>query len=121
MGFRSGAYCTFWGEPKSISPTLTRGRISISRKDKNSGEYVQDFGGFVAFIGTACAQRALKLKERDRIKLGEVDVTNTFKKETNKEYTNFNVYGFESANGGGNSAPAAAVDDGEPDDGELPF
>lgn len=125
MGFRTGAFCSCWGEMKRVSPTLTRGRVSISRKDKNSGEYVQDFGGFVSFIGTACAQKALKLKEKDRIKLGEVDVTNSYNKETGKEYTNFNVYGFEMASGSnsgnGNSNRAASVDDGDPGEGELPF
>ena len=85
MGFRKDAFATVW-EVSRISDTMTKGRISISRKDKNTGEYVQDFGGFVAFCGTACARKALNLKEKDRIKLGDVDVSNRYDKEK-KVYT----------------------------------
>lgn len=124
MGFRKDSFASVWGDARPVSGTLTRRRITISRKDKQTGEYVQDFGGFVSFIGTACAQKALKLKERDRIKLGDVDVTNRYDKEANKEYTNFNVYSFELANSGSDHVqpsreqPDSGYDDS---DGELPF
>lgn len=121
MGFRSNSFATVWGDVRSVSNTLTRARISVSRKDKQTGEYVQDFGGFVAFVGTACAQKALKLHERDRIKLGDVDVTNRYDKTSGKEYTNFNVYSFETADAPGESRQSnIGVDDGEMDD-DLPF
>lgn len=123
MGFRKDSYATVW-EVSRISDTMTKGRISISRKDKNTGEYVQDFGGFVAFCGTACARKALALKEKDRIKLGDVDVSNRYDKEKNTTYTNFNIFDFEMADGSGGSQQSRAqervVDDGEVDDG-LPF
>ena len=125
MGFRTGAFATVWSVER-VSDTFTKGRISISRKDKNTGEYVQDFGGFVSFLGTACASRALGLKEKDRIKLGDVDVSNRYDKEKQTTYTNFNIFSYEMANdtgAGGNThaAPQPAVDDGEPDDDRLPF
>ena len=123
MGFRKDSYATVW-EVSRISDTMTKGRISISRKDKNTGEYVQDFGGFVAFCGTACARKALALKEKDRIKLGDVDVSNRYDKEKGTTYTNFNIFDFEMADGSGGSTQSRqqerAVDDCEVDDG-LPF
>jgi len=105
-----------------VSDSVTRCRISTSRKEKGADTYVQDFGGFVSFVGTACAKKAARLRERDRIKLGEVDVTNKYDKEKDITYTNFNVFDFEpqSGSGGGSSQPAASVDDGEPSS-NLPF
>ncbi len=124
MGFRSGAYCTIWSVERKTD-TVTRCRVSISRKDKNTGEYVQDFGGFLSFIGTACAKKALSLHEKQRIKLGDVDVSNRYDKASGKEYTNFNVYSFElegePGSGGGGGGGGRPVDHGEPDDSDLPF
>ena len=94
MGFRTGAWATCW-EVQTKSDTLTIVRLSTSRKEKNSDEYVQDFSKFVAFVGTANAQKAAKLKEKSRIKLGDVEVTSRYDKENNKEYTNFTCYSFE--------------------------
>lgn len=126
MGFRTNSFATVWSVER-VSDTFTKGRISISRKNKDTGNYEQDFSGFVSFIGTACAQRALGLKERDRIKLTSIDVTTQFNKEKHVTYTNFNIYAFETADGGsGNSSnakpasPSAEQGDGELSDG-LPF
>jgi len=127
MGFRKDAFATVWSiEPKS--DTMTRGRISINRKNRQTGEYEQDFSGFVDFIGTAAARSAASLKERDRIKLGDVDVTNKYDKEKNVTYTNFKIFSFEVTSGGNgakansnNTAPQPDVDDGDVDDSRLPF
>ena len=123
MGFRKDSFATVW-EVSQVSNSRAKGRISISRKDKDTGEYVQDFGGFVMFCGTACANKALNLKPKDRIKLGDVDVSNRYDKEKNVTYTNFNVFDFEMADGSGSThsrGAERAVDDGDIDDGELPF
>ena len=51
MGFRDGAYATVWeitDEGKYASV-----RLSISRKDKQSGEYKTDFNSIVRFVGDA--------------------------------------------------------------------
>lgn len=123
MGFRTGSYAKVWSvEP--VKSTVTKGRISISKKNKETGQYEQDFGGFVSFIGTAAATKAATLKEGDRIKLGDVDVTNVYYKDTKQTFTNFNIFNFEMADG---SDPAPEqhheVDDGEVDetDDRLPF
>lgn len=42
MGFRTGAYAKVW-EVTPMSDTSTKVRMSISRKNKQSGEYEQDF------------------------------------------------------------------------------
>lgn len=129
MGFRTGSYATIWSV-ESASDTRTKARISISRKNKQTGEYDTDFSGFVDFIGTAAARKALTLKEKDRIRLGDVDVTNNYNKEKNITYTNFKIFSFETqaeitSGGGGNSGfntePQRAVDSGEIDDSQLPF
>ena len=66
MGFRTGAYAKIW-KVEPFSDTSTKLRISISRKNKQSGEYEQDFSGFVSAIGTAAAKKAACLKEGDKI------------------------------------------------------
>lgn len=127
MGFRKESYATIWSiEP--VSDTVTKGRISISRKNKQTGEYETDFSGFVSFFGTTSAKKAACLKEKDRIKLGDVDVTNRYDKEKGVTYTNFKVFNFESpAELDRNNAqpesptPSALVDEGEVDDSRLPF
>lgn len=126
MGFRKDSFATVWSvEP--TSDTMTKARISISRRNRQTGEYENDFGGFVSFIGTAAAKKAASLKERDRIKLGDVDVTNRYDKEKNVTYTNFKIFSFEMASGtqtqqsSANTEPQPNVDDGEVDDSRLPF
>ena len=125
MGFRTKAYATVWQvNPKT--DTLTSVRISISRKNKQTGQWDTDFSGYASFIGTANAKKALTLKERDRIRLKDVDVTQKFVKQgengEGKTYTNFNVYSFETQEEieAQNSAPADPVPpqayEGEPED-----
>lgn len=103
-------------------------RLSISRKDKQTGEYTQDFSGFVSFVGTATAKKAACLTEGARIKLGDVDVTTSYNSEKKITYTNFKAFNFEVESGGGNSPtsesttdPQPTVDSGELDDSRLPF
>lgn len=125
MGFRNNSYAVVWST-ETVSDTLTKGRISISRKNKQTGEYEQDFGGFVSFIGSACAKKASQLKEKDRIKLGDVDVSNKYDKERNTTYTNFKIFSFELADEpagsrSANTEPQPSVDSGEIDDEDLPF
>lgn len=127
MGFRKDSFATVWGA-EVVSDTLTKARISISRKNKQTGEYETDFSGYVSFVGTAAAKKAAALKEKDRIKLGDIDVTNRYDKEKNTTYTNFKVFSFEMQGENAAAAPAAAspepqpqVDGGEVDDSRLPF
>ena len=126
MGFRTGAYAKVW-EVTSMSDTSTKLRISVSRKNKQTGEYEQDFSGFVLAIGTAAASKAARLKAGDRIKLGDVDVSTKYDKVKKVSYTNFKMFSFDVENGTSSSQGAASdnpqptVDEGEIDDSRLPF
>ena len=53
MGFRNGGYATVWSV-ESTRPNVTKVRLSTSRKNKQTGEYEQDFSGFCNFVGN-CA------------------------------------------------------------------
>ena len=123
MGFRTGAYAKVW-EVTPMSDTSTKVRMSISRKNKQSGEYEQDFSGFVLAIGTAAAKKAASLKEGNRIKLGDVDVTTKYDKEKKVTYTNFKMFSFEPDGEeprDSSTEPQPTVDEGEIDDNRLPF
>ena len=127
MGFRQGAYATIW-EVEALSDVNTKARISISRKNKQTGEYETDFSGYVNFIGTAAAKKASCLKGKDRVKLGDVDLTTKYDAEKKITYYNPKIFSFETQDElDGKAAPAAdpapkkPVDDGEVDDSRLPF
>ena len=123
MGFRVGSFAKVWAvEPKSDTNTTVR--ISISRKNKQTGEYEQDFSGFVSFVGTAAAKKAACLKEGDRIKLGDVDVTTSYNSEKKITYTNFKAFSFElegDSQSTQTNEPQPVVDSGEVDESRLPF
>lgn len=127
MGFRTGGYATVWSI-EGVKDTRTKGRITVSRKNKQTDQYDTEFSGFVDFIGTAAARKALSLKQGDRIKLGDVDVRNSYNKDTKVTYTYFNIFSFDTVEGfgGGNTSgqgasPMPVVDDGDIDDSDLPF
>lgn len=125
MSFRQNSFCTVW-EIKKGTGNFTDVRLSSSKKNKQTGEYETDFTGFVRFIGGA-HQKAASLKEKDRIKLGDCEVTNRYDKEKKVTYTNYAVFDFEMANGGQQSPQQAQSTVGGfeniPDgiDEELPF
>lgn len=122
MSFRNGAYAKIW-EIQPVTGNFTDIRLSTSHKRKDTGEYEQDFGGFVRLIGTA-HQNASKLNVGDRIKLGEVGVTTSYNKETKKQYTNFQCYSFELANDFLQQAETQAKEEKiieTEEDEELPF
>lgn len=121
MGFRSGAYCNVWST-ETVTDKITKCRLTIGHRDKETSEFVQEFSGFVSFVGTAAAGKAAKLKEGDRIRLGDVDVTTRYFKETGVTYTNFNCYSFEIQEDRPYDDPRpAGVDSGEVDEENLPY
>ena len=128
MGFRKDSYATVWSA-EAISDTMTKCRISISRKNKQTGEYETDFSGFVSFIGSLAAKKAAGLKEKDRIRLGDVDVTNRYDKEKGVTYTNFKVFSFDIEDQSQSAPTSPATPSGttfNPEDGvyssdDLPF
>ena len=128
MGFRLNNWASVWSVEEGRGNTM-KVRLSTSRKKKDTDEYEQDFSGFCTFIGNAKV-KAEKLKPKDRIKLGDVDVTTWYNKEKGVEYVTYKVFDFETSDGAGStSAPAGAqktakkssgledeVEDGDMDD-----
>lgn len=136
MGFRTGSWASVWSVEEGRGNTM-KVRLSTSRKNKETNEYEQDFSGFCTFIGTAKA-KAEKLKPKDRIKLGDVDVTTWYNKEKGVEYVTYKVFDFETSDGSGNSDVSAkstkstksakkssgledTVEDGDVEEDNLPF
>lgn len=124
MGFRKDSYAKVW-EIKPYSDSLTKIRVSTSRKNKTTDSYEQDFSGWVGCAGTACAKKAMGLIEGARIKIGDVDVTNRYDKEKGVTYTNFTMFSFECQDESPAAQPAnepqPEVDDGFVDESALPF
>ncbi len=121
MGFRTGAYAKVW-QVKPKSNVNTELRISISRKDKQTGNYEQDFSGFVYCIGTVCAQKAAKLAEGARIKLGDVDVSTKYDKEKGVTYTSYKCFSFEAEESQQTANPSPSEPEpSEPSEDDLPF
>lgn len=127
MGFRNGSFAKVW-EIKPISDKKTDLRISISYKDKQTGEYIDDFSGFVSCCGSIPASKAARLKIGDRIKLGDVDVSRVYNKEKQTNFETFKVFSFDTLTDTSSSSPtsqSSAIETGvegdvEPDD-RLPF
>lgn len=133
MGFRKDAWASVWSVEEGRGNTM-KVRISTSRKKKDTDEYEQDFSGFCTFIGNAKA-KAEKLKPKDRIKLGDVDVTTWYNKEKGVEYITYKVFDFETSNDAASNDSSAntttstkkssgledIVEDGDMDESKLPF
>lgn len=122
MSFRQNAWAKCWSiEPGERS---TKVRISTSRKNKQTGEYEQDFSGFVTLAATA-HQDAAQLSVGDTFQIGECEVTSRYDKEKQKGYTNFTVYSIhlnESNDRHATKAAAAAATMDDPEDPDsLPF
>jgi hypothetical protein len=102
MGFRDGAFCKLW--KLDTTGKYPQGQISISRKDKDSGEYVDDFSGYVSFIGDA-ATAIKKIPAQGRFKIKGCDVSRVWNKEKQREFINFRVFDLEDAT---SAAPSTA-------------
>lgn len=130
MGFRTNAYCTVWSV-KPISDAMTKINISTGKKNKQTDKFEKDFSDFAACVGTAVAKKALSLKEGDKIKLGDVEVTKSYGPDGKPTFTNYKIYSFEVEESSPNRAQKksgykkAQVGDGEIDndveDARLPF
>lgn len=115
MGFRTGSIMTIWTAPELMSNTMSKARASVSRKNKQTGEYEDDFAGYVNFCGTSAVQKSSSLQPRDKIKLRDVDVSRRYDKLAGKEYTNFKIWSFDllddlqnDQSESGSATPAAA-------------
>ena len=72
------------------------------------------------------ASAAARLKEKDRIKLGNIDVTTKYDKEKGREYVNYTCFGFEPASisAAQSTQPSEGdnpVGEGVLSDGDVPF
>ncbi len=107
MGFRSGAYASVFSVVKGRGKFYDV-RISTSRKNAATGGWEQDFGGFVRFAGDA-AKKIEMYNGRDakdnggrpitRVRLGDVDTTNSYDPQKKTTYTNHVVFTFDYPNG----------------------
>ena len=107
MGFRNNAYAKVW-ETRPGNGNYSEARISISKKDKNTGEYNTEFSGWVRLIGNA-HQKVNTIKNGDNVQLGDVDVTNRYVKDKNTTYVNYAVFDFNPANSGGSGGGKATT------------
>lgn len=114
MGFRTGAYASVFSVKRG-NGNYYDVNITTSHKDRNSGNYVRDFGAFVRFAGDAAnvVARFDGKSSKDngnrplaRVRLGDVDTTNTYNAAKGITYTNHVVFTCEEVEstsvGGGN-------------------
>lgn len=116
MGFRTGAYASVFSVKRG-NGNYYDVNITTSHKDRSSGNYVRDFGAFVRFAGDA-ANVVAKFDGKSskdngnrplaRVRLGDVDTTNTYNAAKGITYTNHVVFTCEEVEGtsvgGGNYA-----------------
>ena len=94
--FSAGSYAKIW-EIKAINANYSDIRISTSKKDKETGEYKQDFGGYVRMVGQA--HKAMEtLKESDSFKIIRCGVENHYNKEKKTTYNTFVIFEVEADN-----------------------
>lgn len=118
MAFREGYYAKVWEiSPENSYVTI---RISTSRKSKTTGEYEQDFSGFVRCYGDA-ADKARGLAPGERIKIGPASCTSRYDKEKKVTYYNFFMYDFEFGDESKNNVNAGGGENKQEESEELPF
>lgn len=107
MGFRSGAYASVFSVKRG-SGNFYDVNITTSHKDRNTGNYIRDFGAYVRFVGDAAnvIEKYNGKTSKDngnrpiaRIKLGDVDTTNTYNVARGVTYTNHVVFSCEEVDG----------------------
>ena len=99
MGFRNNCYATVWadkdGKVVDCKDKYAEILLSTSHKKKDGG-YETDFRRKVRFIGKAFETiKSVKLAEKDRLHLLEVEVTVIWQKEAKREYSSFLCYDCE--------------------------
>lgn len=109
--FSAGSFAKLW-EIRKREEKYTDIRISTSRKNKDTGEYEQDFGDFARLVGKA-HEAAEDLNDGDRFKIIKCGVENRYNKEKKVTYYNFVIFEIEPVE----SEPSKDVSDDE----ENPF
>ena len=98
MGFRSGSYAKVWEVKPLESGKTTLVQLSISKKDKESGEYKQEFSGNTFFVGEANKKARKTLVKKARIKLEDCDVRSTYDKTKKEVQFSFIVWQYSDPN-----------------------
>ena len=91
--FSAGSFAKLW-EIRKREEKYTDIRISTSRKNKDTGEYEQDFGDFARLVGKA-HEAADHLEDGDRFKIVKCGVENHYNKEKKVTYYNFVIFEIE--------------------------
>lgn len=91
--FGAGSYAKLW-EIRDRKEKYTDIRISTSRKNKETGNYEQDFGDFARLVGKA-HEAAEDLNDGDRFKIIKCGVENRYNKEKKVTYYNFVIFEIE--------------------------
>lgn len=100
MSFKNNAYATLWNikDTNSVVRLYNESAdINISTQKKNKeGKYERDFSSIVRCVGSAFQKiSAVNLGQKDRIKLIEVEVKNSYDKDAKKLYTNYICWDLE--------------------------
>lgn len=107
MGFRTGAYASVFSVKRG-NGNYYDVNITTSHKDRSSGNYVRDFGAFVRFVSDAAnvVARFDGKSSKDngnrplaRIRLGDIDTTNTYNAAKGITYTNHVVFTCQEVDG----------------------
>lgn len=125
MGLHNGCWAKVWEVKPGEKNTILR--VSISRKDKNTGNYVDDFTGYLKLVGEA-QKMSGELLVADRIKIGSCDVSTRYEKDTKKTYVNYTIFSIDEihhkkdrdADQASNDTNADVLAETD-DEGELPF
>lgn len=121
MGFSNGKYATVWSVEQPEGAKYMSVRLSTDYKNKQTGEWVQDFSGYCMFLGQA-ATDARTLKEKDRIRIGGCEVTNRYDADKKQTRHWYKVFDFTPVESGGGKRPVEVQVEGENDEpGGLPF
>ena len=101
MAFRNNAIATLWnnndwGTVIKFSDKYADIQMSTQKKNRLTNEYETDFSSKVRCLGKAFETlKTLELREKFRIKLLDVEVTNKYDKEKKVMYVNYLVWDLE--------------------------
>ena len=96
-------------------------KISISKKNKQSGKYETDFVGKVRFVGQSHLQRPLK---DQKIKITSCGVSNCYVKDDKLDFLNiptYTVFAYELQEDSNNSSSSEPIRLEPINESELPF
>lgn len=90
-GFRDGAYAKVWEIKESSSGKSMNLKISISSKDKTTGNYKTTFSSWITAAGAAY-EKAKTIEKGMKIQLAECNVTNEWDREKKEGHTYFTIF-----------------------------